>query len=110
MEKIERAWGTYEVLLDEPNYKVKRLTFNPNSSISRQYHRYRNEEWTIVEGNGIMQLESKISGYKQVRELQTNDSCYIPKFHWHRFTSDNCKTVVIEVWLGSSTEEDIVRE
>ena len=34
----ERPWGTYEVLLDEPNYKVKRIVVNPNQKFSLQYH------------------------------------------------------------------------
>ena len=54
MEKVIKPWGHYEVLLDEPNYKVKRLHLNPNCSFSYQYHNHRKEFWVITEGSGIV--------------------------------------------------------
>ena len=52
MEKVIKPWGHYEVLLDEPNYKVKRLYLKPNCSFSYQYHNHRKEFWVITEGVG----------------------------------------------------------
>ena len=46
-----RPWGKYEVLLDAPDVKVKKITVNPNSRLSYQYHNERREEWTIVKAN-----------------------------------------------------------
>ncbi len=54
MEKVIKPWGYYEVLLDEPNYKVKRLYLKPNSSFSYQYHKHRKEFWVVTEGDGIV--------------------------------------------------------
>ena len=34
---VKKPWGTYEVLLDEPNYKVKRIVVNPYERFSLQY-------------------------------------------------------------------------
>ena len=57
MEKVIKPWGYYEVLLDEPNYKVKRLYLKPNCSFSYQYHNHRKEFWVVTEGAGIVILE-----------------------------------------------------
>ena len=54
MEKVIKPWGHYEVLLDEPNYKVKRLYLKPNCAFSYQYHNYRQEFWVVVQGDGIV--------------------------------------------------------
>ena len=50
---VKKPWGTYEVLLDEPNYKVKRIVVNPYERFSLQYHKHREEHWVVVEGDGI---------------------------------------------------------
>ena len=55
---VKKPWGTYEVLLDEPNYKVKRIVVHPYERFSLQYHKHREEHWVIVEGDGIVQAVS----------------------------------------------------
>ena len=56
---VKKPWGTYEVLLDEPNYKVKRIVVHPYERFSLQYHKHREEHWVIVEGDGIVQVKGK---------------------------------------------------
>ena len=56
---VKKPWGTYEVLLDEPNYKVKRIVVHPYERFSLQYHKHREEHWVIVEGDGIVQVKHK---------------------------------------------------
>ena len=42
MNQIEnKPWGSYEVLLDEPNYKVKRIVVDAYQRFSLQYHKHR---------------------------------------------------------------------
>ena len=50
LEKEIRPWGSYEVLLDSDNCKVKRITVEPGQRLSYQYHTKRREEWTVVKG------------------------------------------------------------
>ena len=50
--KIEKPWGSFEVIVDEPKYKVKRLIIHDGQSISLQYHNYRLESWVVVSGIG----------------------------------------------------------
>ena len=51
---MKNLGGSYEVLLDEPEYKVKKITLNPNQQFSLQYHNNRWEDWVIVEGSGVV--------------------------------------------------------
>ncbi len=52
-------WGKWEVLLDEPNYKVKRITVLPGKRLSYQKHFKRNEHWMVVEGKAVVTLDGK---------------------------------------------------
>ena len=53
---VHRPWGTYETLLDDDNYKVKRIIILPQQQISLQYHNDREEHWTIVSGSGTVRV------------------------------------------------------
>ena len=46
-------WGHWEVLLDTPTYKVKRLTVWPGERLSYQKHFRREEHWTVVQGEAL---------------------------------------------------------
>lgn len=100
---FERPWGTYEVLLDEPNYKVKRIVVNPNQQLSLQYHNHRDEYWTIVEGRGKINLNGR------EHQLYPKDSWYIPIRAIHRASADTEGLTFIEVQIGQCDEDDIVR-
>ena len=52
-----RPWGMYEVLLDSPECKVKRITVAPGQRLSYQYHYKRKEIWTVVKGNLTIVLD-----------------------------------------------------
>ena len=65
MNQIEnKPWGSYEVLLDEPNYKVKRIVVDAYQRFSLQYHTHREEHWVIVDGSGTVEIKG--------REFQSN--------------------------------------
>lgn len=62
----ERRWGKYEVMGHATygdGYKslTKTLTIDPGKSISYQRHSHRNEVWTIVDGEGLLALDGKVS-------------------------------------------------
>lgn len=106
MNEIEqRPWGQYEVLLDDPTTKVKRITVNPNQKLSYQYHHKRQEVWTVIKGNLTIVLDDeKISrGYGQ--------SVRIPLGAKHRAWNETDEPVeFIEVQTGTYFgEDDIVR-
>src|SRR4051812_5564393 len=54
-----RPWGSYQILTEEKNYKVKKIVVLPKKRISLQKHKYRAEHWIIVKGKGIATLNDK---------------------------------------------------
>ncbi len=100
---MKKPWGSYEVLLDEPEYKVKKITLNPNQQFSLQYHNHRWEDWVIVEGSGVVNS----CGY--IRPCIVGDRFNIPPKNIHRATAGDDGLVFIEVQRGKCEEEDIVR-
>lgn len=105
MEVVEKPWGFYEVLVDEPTYKVKRITIKPNQSLSLQYHGYRDEIWICVEGL----IDTNIKYRDNV--LNYGMSVEIPKGIVHRATNKTINNVsFIEIQTGDKLlEEDIIR-
>ena len=100
-----RPWGKYEVLLDAPDVKVKKITVNPNSRLSYQYHDKRREQWVVVKGNLTIILDDdKVFRY-------TGESNHIPMGAKHRAWNETDEEVVfIEVQTGTYFgEDDIIR-
>lgn len=60
IERGDRPWGHYDVLVDTPNHKVKRIFVNPGHRLSYQSHNRRSEVWTIVAGLASVTLDDKI--------------------------------------------------
>ena len=100
---VKKPWGTYEVLLDEPNYKVKRIVVNPYERFSLQYHNHREEHWVIVEGDGIVQVK-----HKEYPAIVRSHWVILPR-ELHRATAGPNGLVFIETQTGDCREEDIVR-
>src|SRR4030095_3973471 len=98
-------WGKWEVLLDEPGYKVKRITVLPSKRLSYQKHFKRQEHWIVVEGEALVTLDGK-----EIR-LKAGDAIDIPMESAHRIANPGSTPLVfIEVQRGSYFgEDDIVR-
>jgi mannose-1-phosphate guanylyltransferase len=98
-----RPWGFFENILEEIDYKVKRITVSPNQSISLQYHFHREEHWVVVEGDGEVVIEDN------VKSIEVGDSIFIQKEEVHRLSAGPQGIVIIETQVGICDEEDIVR-
>lgn len=100
-----RPWGSYEVLLDTPAYKVKRIVVQLNQQLSYQYHYKRQEHWTMVEGQADVVLDDVTHG------LVAGEHIFIPLQAKHRIkNTGSVPLVFIEVQTGSYFgEDDIVR-
>lgn len=48
-----RPWGTYVVLDESPQHKVKRISVMAGRRLSLQKHWRRSEHWFVTEGQGI---------------------------------------------------------
>jgi mannose-1-phosphate guanylyltransferase/mannose-6-phosphate isomerase len=103
--KVYRPWGSFEVLLTEKNYQVKRLIINPKQKISLQKHLYRSENWIIIQG--IAKVTKNNKNYK----LNKNQSISIPNKTIHRVENiGKDPLIIIEVQSGERLlENDIIR-
>jgi len=102
---VARPWGTYTVLQEGPQFKLKRIEVKPLSSLSLQMHHYRNEHWIVVSGT------ARVTNGEQVFLLATNESTYIKAGTQHRLENPGTlPLVLIEVQSGQYVgEDDIVR-
>jgi mannose-6-phosphate isomerase-like protein (cupin superfamily)/glycosyltransferase involved in cell wall biosynthesis len=98
-------WGRWEVLLDEPSYKVKRITVLPQQRLSYQKHFKREEYWTIVEGRALVTLDDHDTAH------DAGATIHIACETAHRIANPGPQPLVfIEVQRGTYFgEDDIVR-
>ena len=100
-----RPWGTYEVLQDADQYKVKRIVVKPGSKLSLQKHFHRNEHWIVVSGTATVTVDT------DTFLVRPNESTYIKMGQVHRLENHGkIDLVMIEVQVGEYTgEDDIIR-
>jgi mannose-1-phosphate guanylyltransferase/mannose-6-phosphate isomerase len=104
-QTVHRPWGSYTVLEDAPDCKVKRLVVRPGQVLSLQYHHRRSEHWTVVHGT------AKVRVGEAEFLLERNQSTYIPMGTQHRLENPTEQDIaLIEVQCGDYFgEDDIVR-
>ncbi len=102
---VHRPWGSYTILEDEDDCKVKRLVVKPGQVLSLQLHHKRSEHWTVVSGT------AKVRVGDDEFMLEANKSVYIPVETLHRLENPTDQDIaLIEVQCGSYFgEDDIVR-
>jgi mannose-1-phosphate guanylyltransferase len=102
---VHRPWGTYTVLEEGTNFKMKRIVVKPGASLSLQMHYHRSEHWIVVDGM------AKVVNGEQDLLIATNESTFIPAGHRHRLENPGkIDLVLIEVQSGAYLgEDDIVR-
>lgn len=105
LERDERPWGSYTVLEDAPDHKVKRIEVLPAKRLSYQYHSRRSEHWFVVRGEGVVTLDGTRVPVSRGTALD------IPLGAAHRIENTGAETLVfIEVQYGEYFgEDDIVR-
>ena len=98
-------WGKWEVLLDEPTYKVKRITVNPGHRLSYQKHFKRKEHWMIVQGKSTVTLNDRKIPLKSGEHIDIDFEVA------HRIANYGSDPVVfIEIQQGNYFgEDDIIR-
>lgn len=104
-QTAHRPWGTYTVLEEGPNFKIKRIVVNPGAKLSMQMHKHRSEHWVVVSG------VATITNNEIEFILQENQSTYISKTHRHRLENKGSEPLaIIEVQCGDYVgEDDIIR-
>lgn len=104
-QTVHRPWGSFTVLEDAPDCKVKRLVVKPGQVLSLQKHFRRSEHWTVVHGTAKVRV-----GDREFL-LERNQSTYIPMDTLHRLENPTDSDIaLIEVQCGDYFgEDDIVR-
>jgi mannose-1-phosphate guanylyltransferase/mannose-6-phosphate isomerase len=104
-QTVHRPWGSFTVLEDGADCKVKRLTVKPGQVLSLQLHHRRSEHWTVVHGTAKVRV-----GDREFL-LQRNESTFIPMQTLHRLENPGAEDIhLIEVQCGDYFgEDDIVR-
>jgi len=105
MERGERPWGTYLVLDENTNYKIKRIEVKAGERLSLQKHHHRSEHWIVVSGC------AKVTCGDKEFSVNVNESTFIPIGQTHRLENPGkIPLVIIEVQSGEYLgEDDIVR-
>lgn len=99
--EVQRPWGKYEVLIDEKNHKVKKITVYPGATLSLQSHRRRAEHWVVVKGT------AEVVNGENLLVLHENESTYIAATSKHRLSNlGKTNLEIIEVQTGDYLEED----
>ena len=100
-QTVYRPWGSYTILEDAEDAKVKRLAVKPGQVLSLQLHHRRSEHWTVVSGT------AKVRVGDREFELKHNESVFIPKHTLHRLENSTDRDIaLIEVQCGDYFGED----
>ena len=100
-----RPWGQFTNIFVGKDFQVKELIVNPGAILSLQKHKYRSENWVVVQGKANVTLNKKNIS------LNKSDSIFIPKGAVHRIENRQKSILkIIEVQTGSYLgEDDIIR-
>lgn len=104
-EIYNRPWGFYKSTILTSHSQAKIITIFPNSELSLQEHKKREEHWVILKGKGKMILGESIL------DIYSGKYIYIPKGCKHQIINNSNKNIVLsEVQLGEYFgEDDIIR-
>jgi len=103
--RVYRPWGSYETLVMDGRFQVKRIIVNPGGELSLQMHHHRAEHWVVVSGT------AEVTNGDAVHLFSENQSTYIPVGTKHRLKNPGViPLVLIEIQSGAYLgEDDIVR-
>jgi len=103
IEKIEKPWGYEVIWAKTDNYSAKFLHINPNSRLSLQYHKEKEETLYVMAGNLVFQLgdgePEKVSGPGSIIHVKPGIV--------HRFGAASSPVMLCEV--STSELDDVVR-
>jgi mannose-6-phosphate isomerase len=101
LEEDHRPWGYYQVILDEPDLKLKKIIVYPGKRLSLQRHKRRSEHWYVIWGDATVTLDSRII------HLAPGRSVDIPQGSFHRIMNSGRENLVfVEVQTGDYFGED----
>lgn len=105
MQSESRPWGSYHILDEGPDFKVKRILVSPGGRLSLQSHKHRGEHWTVVRGIATVTVNDRVF------TLRRAEATFVPLGARHRLENLETEPLeMIEVQLGDYVgEDDIIR-
>ena len=103
---IQAPWGTWQVLDDSENFKVKKIVMKPGQRLSYQKHFKREENWFVVQGEAQVTLDDR------EHHLQVGEFIHIPTESKHRIANPSAQQDLIFIEIQRGTyfgEDDIIR-
>jgi cytidyltransferase-like protein len=108
----ERKWGSFFILYQTKNVKVKELIIDSDKQISFQRHFKRNEIWLVASGSCYVSFANN-NNLKDIRKIKLNkyDHYNVKTEDWHQILNPFQEPVhIIEIQYGDEcTEGDIER-
>ena len=103
--KFYRPWGSFTVLEEGKNFKVKKVVVKPKEKLSLQFHKQRSEHWVVLKGFAKVELNDKIF------YLKPHQSIDISMEAKHRLINPGRENLeIIEIQNGDYLgEDDIIR-
>lgn len=101
IERADRPWGTYTVLAEAEDFKVKTIQVQPGQRLSYQRHSRRSEHWFVVGGEGVVTLDGESI------DVRRGDAVDVPLGTAHRIQNKgDVPLVFVEVQHGNYFGED----
>jgi mannose-1-phosphate guanylyltransferase/mannose-6-phosphate isomerase/mannose-1-phosphate guanylyltransferase/mannose-6-phosphate isomerase len=99
-----RPWGRFRRFPHEDAGSIKIITVEPGGRLSLQYHEGRAEFWVVLD-DGL-----EITVGDRVWRAAANEEIVIPRRAPHRVRNvGTAPARFMEIWIGHSSEADIVR-
>ena len=103
----ERLWGSFYILFEEDQVKVKELIVHPGKGMSFQKHFKRSEIWMVSKGSCIVNYSKNDPNEKESKRLDKFDQYLVPLGEWHQITNPfNEVCHIIEIQYGEACIED----
>jgi mannose-1-phosphate guanylyltransferase / mannose-6-phosphate isomerase len=100
-ETVHRPWGSFTVLDEGKNYKIKRIVVKPQQKLSLQMHHHRCEFWVIIKGCAEVVVGD------DVQKIDAGNCVFIPQETVHRLINHGESDVeILEIQNGGYLEED----
>lgn len=99
-----KPWGKFRRYPHKDVNSIKIITVDPGQTLSLQVHALRAEFWIILD-QGL-----EITSAEKIWTAQPGEEIFIPEKTPHRARNlGHTPARIMEIWLGSSNEEDIIR-
>lgn len=99
-----RPWGKFRSFPHDQASSLKIITVSPGGVLSLQYHNQRSEFWIVLDRG----LEVTVAD--RTWSPRPDEEIFIPVKAPHRVRNTGDRAArIMEIWLGDSSEEDIVR-